>query len=329
MSNNAQDLNDQEIDLSQLSKKIGNRFQSFGFSIFKGIQFLIKNVVIIAILIVLGAILGFFMDRSEKYYNHQIIVAPNFNSTDYLYSKIELIESKIKESDTVFLKSMGLKYPKTLKEIKIEPIIDAYAFVRNSKENYELLKLIADNEDIGKVLKDKVTSKNYPYHLIAFSSKGKITNDNTIKPILAYLNNSAYFKIIQKNVVENVHIKIKSNDQTLVQIDSLLNNYSSSVGANTKNDKLLYYNNENTQLNDVLKTKYELITEQGSRKIELINYDKVVKDLSVITNIKKESAVNGNYKLLLPILFILLFIAIRAFLSFYKKQSLKYNSANL
>ncbi len=329
MSKDSQNLNDQEIDLSQFSKKIGKGFQNFSFSIFKGIQFLIKNVVIISILIVLGVVLGFLMDRTEKSYTHQIIVIPNFNSTDYLYSKIDLIEAKIKEGDTVFLKSMGLKNPKTIKEIEIAPIIDTYTFIRNDKQNFELLKLIAENEDIDKVLKDKVTSKNYPYHLISFSTKGKITNENTITPLLASLNNSAYFKIVQKNIIENVNIKIKSNDQTLQQIDSILNNYASSTGGNVKNDKMLYYNNENNQMNEVLRTKYELITEQGSRKIELINYDKIIKDLSVTTNIKKESAVNGRFKLLLPIVFILLFIAFRLFLSFYKKQSLKYKSANL
>lgn len=329
MSKDSQNLNDQEIDLSQLSNKIGRGFQNLGFSVFKGIQFLIKNVVIISILVVLGAVLGFLMDRSDKYYSHQIIVTPNFNSTDYLYSKIDLIESKVKEGDTVFLKSMGLKHPKTLSEIEITPIIDAYSFIRNDKDNFELLKLIAENNDIDKVLKEKVTSKNYPYHVISFSTKGRITNENTIAPLLASLNNSAYFKIVQKNIIENVNTKIKANDQTLKQIDSILNNYASSTGGNGKNDNMLYYNNENNQMNEVLKTKYDLVTEQGNRKVELINYDKIIKDLSITSNIKKESAVNGKFKLLLPILFFLAFIGFRAFRSFYNKQSLRYKSTNL
>jgi hypothetical protein len=100
--------------------------------------------------------------------------------------------------------------------------------IRYNEDNFDLLKLIAENNDIDKVLKDKVTSKNYPYHLISFSTKGKITNKSTIDPLLRALNDNAYFRVIQKNIIENVKIKIQSNDNTLAQIDGILNSFSNS-----------------------------------------------------------------------------------------------------
>lgn len=317
----------QEIDLLQISKSIGNGFQNLAFSLFKGIQFLVKNSIIIAILFVIGLGIGLYLDSSEKKYNHQIIVIPNFQSNDYLYSKIDLINAKIEDKDTLFLKALGFSNPKSISKIEIEPIIDAYTFVRYNEDNFDLLKLIAENNDIDKVLKDKVTSKNYPYHLISFSTKGKITNENTIDPLLKALNDNAYFRVIQKNIIENVKIKIQSNDNTLVQIDGILNSFSNSAdNKSVKNDNLIYYNNNN-QLNEVLKTKYELISEQGNRKIELINYQKIIKEVSVTANIKNVTSINGKLKLVLPFLFISLFILLRLFLSFYKTQSVRFKNS--
>jgi ATP-dependent Zn protease len=100
-----------------------------------------------------------------------------------------------------------------------------------------------------------------------------------------------------------------------------LSGFSSEVKG-TKSDKLVYYN-ENTQLNDVIKTKDALINEQGNHRVELVGLDKVVKDNSTTINIKNTKSTNGKMKFILPVLFVLIFIMIRFFIAFYKKQSLK------
>ncbi len=310
---------DQEIDLGQISRKIGRKFQNL---IFSCIQFFIKNAIVIILLIIVGAGLGYSLDKSGKTYDHQIIVKPNFQSTDYLYGKINLINAKIKEKDTVFLKSMGLEYPGKIFKIKIEPVIDPYLFVRYEEKNFELLKLIAADSDMTKTLKDNVTSKNYTYHLISFTTKEKITNENTINPLLEDFSNSDYFKILQKQTIENLIAKIQANDQTLAQIDAILNSFSNTTNTNIKNDKLIYYN-ENSQLDDILKTKYELVSEQGNRKIEMLNYDKIIKDISIISNIKNTTL---NI-LILPCLLVFLYISIVFFIRFYKSRKLKYKNS--
>lgn len=315
--NNVSD--NQEIDLSQISKKISQGFQSIGAFIFNCIQFFFKNTIIIILLFIVGIGLGYLLDNGKKSYDHEIIVIPNFGSTDYLYGKIELINSKIKEGDTVFLKELGLKYPKNISKIKIEPIVDPYNFIRDNEENFELLKLMSDEGSIDKVLKDRMTSKNYPYHSITFSTKGKATDENTILPLLKSFNNSEYFRVIQKNIVENIKIKMQYNEQTLNQINVLLNNFSKESDSGSRNSSLVYYN-ENTQLDQILQTKNNLVSEQGSRRIELVNYEKVVKDISIISNIEKGS----SNKLVLPLILVLLFICGKLFFGFYKSQAVRY-----
>ena len=108
MSTNSQnnDFDNQEIDLSRISKKLGGFFEKVSIKIFKGILFIKRNLILIGVLFILGGVMGHFMDRNNTNYDNQIIVTPNFFTTDYLYNKIDLINSKVNEGDTVFLKNV-------------------------------------------------------------------------------------------------------------------------------------------------------------------------------------------------------------------------------
>ncbi|GIQ58877.1 hypothetical protein Flavo103_20130 [Flavobacterium collinsii] len=312
---------DQEIDLALVSKKINNFFQGINASIFRGIQFFIRNWVIVLILVLVGFGLGMFLDNTQKSYEHEIIVAPNFGSTDYLYAKIDLINSKIKENDTLFLKeTVGVKQPKSLKFIEIKPITDIYKLIENKPENFELIKLMADNGDIKKIIEDNLTSKNYRYHRISVATDD-LNGDKITKSLLNFLNETEYYKKIQEAKLINVKEKMTQNDTTISQINGVLQGFSSNLNSSQKSDKLVYFN-DNTQLNDVIKTKGDLVNEQGNYKIELIGYDKIVKDISTTLNIEKTGLLYGNKKLILPLLFIFIYILLKSFKSFYRKQKL-------
>ena len=324
MSTNTQkNIEDQEVDLSIIFKKINGFFQGISTSIFRAIQFVIKNIIIIGILFVIGAGLGFYLDKNEKTYDHQIIAQPNFGSTDYLFSKIDLLQSKIRERDTVFLKSIGIQESSKLLKIEINPIVDVNKFVNvNTDQNFELLKLMVENGDIKKIVEDKVINKNYSLYLISFSTSKLVSTKQIIEPLMHFLNTSIYYSRIQKEYVNNVLVKMKANDVIIAQIDGFLNSFSNTVNENSKSDKLVYYN-ENTQLNDVIQTKNKLIGEQGALRMNLVSLDKIIKEESSTLNIQNNQSINGKLKLVLPILLIFIFIFINFFVNFYKKQSAK------
>ena len=272
---------------------------------------------------VVGVVLGVYMDKTGVSYSNQIIISPNFGSVDYLYAKVDLINSKINERDTVFLKEqVGIKETKKLQRIKIEPISDVYKFIENKPENFEMLKVMAEDGDIKKIIEEKTTSKNYPYHIISFNTQKATSTDKTVQPIMDYLNNSDYYKKIQKEYLKNVEIKIKQNDTIITQINSVLNNFSSVASGVQRSDKLVYYN-ENTQLNDVIKTKDELVKEQGAHRIDMINLDKIVKEISATINVVDTKSLNGKMKLILPFLFVFFYLMGTWFSNFYKKQLVK------
>jgi hypothetical protein len=316
MSTNSQD---QEIDLGQVFKKIGEFYQLFIDKIFDFILFLKRNIIILIVLFVLGAGLGFYLDKDSKIYDHEIIVLPNFGSTDFLYSKVNLLESKRKEKDTSFLNKLGFLDKSELKKIEIEPIIDVYQFIDSKESNFGLIKLMAEDGDLKEIIKDDVTSKNYLYHVIKIKTSNKVTSEKLYSSILSYLNKSDYFEVIQKQVIENLKVKIAANDVTVNQINNLINDFSKTSSSNQKSDKLVYYN-ENSQLNDIIKTKEDLIKEQGYNKINLVNSDKIIKDINTSINSKNTEGLSGKTKLILPFLFILIFLFMKGFIRFYKKQ---------
>ncbi|SHG52239.1 hypothetical protein [Flavobacterium defluvii] len=324
MSTNVpQNNTDQEIDIFQLSKSVGNFFDRINTRIFRSIQFFIRNWIIVLILIILGFGLGWYLDSSKKSFQNRVIVTPNFGSVDYLYSKIDLIEAKIISGDTAFLKNVvGIQHPKSIKRIEIKPIADVYKFIEDKEQNFELIKLMAEVGEVNKVLEDNVTSKNYTFHTITFVSN-KITDEKDIvEPLLKYLNSSEYFNALQKIGYKNLEQQIVQNDTIISQIDQVLNGFSNTVKNGAKNDKLVYYN-ENTQLNDIIKTKQYLITDQGKNRLKLVNYDKAIKEINATLNINNTKITNGNFKLIFPVFFLLIFVLVHLFKKFYRRQLLK------
>ena len=326
-SNNAED---QEIDLTQIFKKFDGFLQGIKASIFKCIQFFFKNKVVISVLILLGFGTGIYLDTTLKTYSNEIIVSPNMGGTDYLYSKIDLISSKLNEQDTVFFKSIGINNLHLIKTIQIEPVIDIYNFVNISPlvtnattlaptQNFELVKLLAEETSLKDVIKDKLTSKNYPHHKITFITQTKTSEEETIIPLMKYLNTDPYFNKILDVSIENIKIKMNKNQQLINQTDSLIKILTLNVSKNQKNTNLVY-NNESNQFNPLFDLKNSLINEIGSQKIALINSNRVVKDISTVINIRNTKSINGKLKFILPVFLIFGFILVIIVTRFYKKQ---------
>lgn len=326
MSTTPQNTDNQEIDLSQISKKIGGFFENISTAIFRGFLFFRRNILWVGILFALGVGIGIYLDKTSKVYDNQIIVCPNFGSTDYLYAKIELINSKISDGDTIFLKDVvGLKEPKKFKKITIIPITDVYKFIDNKEQNFELIKLLAEDGDIKKIVNENLTSKNYPYHLISYTTSKVTSNEETLQPLLDYLNNSDYYKVIQKEYLNNIKVKMVQNDTIISQINSVLNSFSGTVNNAQKSDKLVYYN-ENTQLDAIIKTKDALVGEQGTHRLELVNLNEIIKENSSTLNVRNVKNINGKLKIVLPFLFVFLFVFLSFIKSYYIKQMKKINS---
>lgn len=307
---------DQQVDLSAVTNSVKNSIGSARrragniYSTFSKFRILFFG------LFVAGIIAGALIDHFDKTYRHEIILIPNFGSVDYLYSKVELLNAKISENDTVFLKRIGITEPKKLHHLKIEPVNNVYQFVGENEIHFELLKLIAEDENMKDVMEDRVTSKNYSFHILSFSTEGRSSYKKTITPLLNYFNDSEYYNKIKLQVQSNEKERIAANNLMMKQIDDILAAFNQNGNNGAKSNQLVYYN-ENTQLNELIKTREWLVQEQGKRYLNTINYTTVIKDSSITLNMRSKAGLSGKMKFALP--FFLVFLGLIGLWLFRRK----------
>lgn len=314
-----------EIDLLTVFSRIGDFFEWINTLLFRTIRFFVKNAIVIVVLIVFGFGLGFYLQKISTRFEQKIIVSPNFKSTDYLYSKIEFLASKIALKDTLFLKSIGIQKPSEMVSISIEPIVDVYNLVNKDGKNMELFQLMAQNGDLKSIVKETTTNKNYALHTIILNTVGFVSFKSSIEPLLKYLNTSPYYDAYNRINSKNIQNNIKRKEATILQIDGILNQVSRAYGNYPNNEKLVYYN-ENLNLDAVIKTKDSLSSEIDKLKIWQYNSSKTIKEMGIVLNVKNNKTLKGKLIFILPLVFVGLFVFFSFFISFYKKQSLKANT---
>ncbi|CAM4445159.1 hypothetical protein [Flavobacterium terrigena] len=318
MSTNSQE---QEIDLSQIGKSISKAFQNVINKCFDLLFFIQKKVIIIGALFILGIGLGFYLDK-EPNYTSDVVVIPNFGSNEYLYDKVNLISLKLIEKDEAFFKAIGISNIKDINSIDIQPITGIYNFINseNQKENFELIKLMAEDGDIEKIIKDDVTSRNYYLHNINIKTTIAYEKKDLVEPLLKYLQQTDYFTKLQKVYQNNLVEKIEANKLLITQIDQIILNLTQNKTTGGVSIS------ENTGLNDLIQKKDELISENQRLAIHNLEYDKIVKDQNISLNQMNTKGVNNKMKLILPFLFVLLYLLGYTFTQLYKKQKQRVQS---
>ncbi len=298
---------DDDIDLSAVFKAIQNFFKSILVAIVSVIQFYWRKKFILLGLIIVGAVLGYFWDNAvEKTYKNQLLVLPNFESTNYLYNKIESIENKIRAGDTVFLKDVFGKEYESVASAEVLPVVDIYNFVSRNQSNQDLFELLFEEEADMEFLQDPINSRNYEFHNIVLKVKGEKNHEKLSSDLIDYLNNNNYFKSIKEMSLENLKKQLEKNEGMISQIDSIIS-YSRNQSAIQIEDNQLSFN-DNSGLNDLLRMKSELITNQKAINQSLIKQKETVNVLDVNNKIIDNGSLFNKSKVkLLPLIFLLFY----------------------
>lgn len=299
----------EEIDLIKLKQSISNAINR---SILNTFLFFKKNVYKFVIIITSGIVLGGFLDNYFKNYLAEIVVNSNFTNNEYLYSKIDKLNSefgiKVKNKDLLKEVPNVEKFSK----IQVEPIVDIYAFVNNqavgnnaqNSQNFEMLKLMSENGDINKIIKDQITSKNYQLQKINLFSRTKVS-EKEVKSIIKYLNKDSYFDSILNLNIKNIRDRISKNDSTVKQIDDLIKSYSISLAKGNTN---VLIKNENTEVNNLIDQKNSLLRIIDDDKLSLVTKNKIIRENTIVINQTNNKGITNKLKFILPIIFILLFL---------------------
>lgn len=298
---------DDEIDLSVIFKAIQNFFKKILIGIINIFRFYWKHKFILLGLIILGVVLGYIWEKNiDKTYKNQLLVIPNFESANYLYSKIESLESKIAAGDTLFLKEIFGKEYEAVSSVEITPVVDIYNFVSLKESNQDLFELLFEEEANMEFLEDPINSRNYEFHNVFLSVRGEEYHEEFSDKLINYLNNNPHFKSLQKISVENLYFQLEENNIMIGQIDSILASSKNNKGMQYQENQLSF--NDNTGLNELIKMKRDLLNKDGILRENIIEQSQIINLIdSNYKVIDKESLLKKSKLKLFPLIFVVLY----------------------
>lgn len=300
--------NQEEIDLFLVLDKINKAYHGFLASIYRGFQFIVKHWIILLILIVGGYFAGFYWQRSlAPTREAKMIVQNNFDSSDYVYNAVELLNVKYKQGDNRFLKKFDFDIENPdVDNIIIEPIVNIMDLLEKHETSDRNLDSYINKVDFEEdLLLSEIYSPEYKYHRITITS-GK--NDlTTIKKILDYLNSNETYNKTKDIVIEETKLRLQRNDTSIASIDAIFDEYAGKNQGDPNPSQVFFKSQQNNNLHQLLDKKKELIEENEMLKSELVKFDQIVTMVNN-PNFYKTSKFTDKKKLLLPIFLVLAYI---------------------
>lgn len=295
----------QEIDLNYLYQSLLHFVDAIGYSIYRIFRFLWNNWIITFSLLLLGFGLGYyFYSTDPKAYKQEVIVVPNFHSTSYLYAKIDNFNKSYKDPAT------GLSH---ISSIQVEPIVDVFQFVSDSKQNLEIAKYMSENTiEVNKFKKDSDIEKLYKYHKLTYYTDVEDTDLKIYQNLMHYLNNDTYLKERQTIETAETQTKLQEHIASVENINNVFKKLG-NVSENAKDLNVEMY----SQINDLMLTKKDLLNEITKVKVEIIEQTKIIYDASKNLNTQNKNVLKI---ILFPVLFIFLFLLF----AYVMKQAKRY-----
>lgn len=299
-----------EIDLTNLFSVFKEKIKASIVLLFDLIDYLLKKWILITALIVLGLIIGYV---TQNNYNHNkkasVLLRINFDTVDYVYSEIDLINEKVTEKDSLFFSEMGLKGDSIqIKEIEITPIVRFKEIIERYKENDRklegLLKSLEFNDD--DVESYETFKSEYYFHTLNFTLSYNATQE-TIEKTIEYLNNNIILTDIKNSSIRDIKSQIANNSTSIKQIDNVINAYKTNESLTSPSDQIFVVD-KNFNMSEMFEKKIEL-QELNAELNKILVYSK---DIVVVVNkpkiIEENTKFSSNRIVFFPSLFVFIFL---------------------
>ncbi|MBZ9777942.1 hypothetical protein LB452_03310 [Psychroflexus sp. CAK8W] len=293
-----------EIDLSVVFDKIKSIFKSILIGLVQIFQFFWNHKFRLLIVLIIGiGIQLMFSTQVDKIYKNEFLVKTNFGSTEYLYSKAEAINQKIKDKDTVFLSSIfGDEYER-IEEVRVDPVVDIYSLVNRSQENKEIFELLLDEYDDISFIGNAINRGEYPTHKISLLVNGVSLNKVLSLELYNYLTNNPYYNDLKQLALNSYEEQLKQNKSIRSQIDSIIKDQKDiGVFPKTNDNAINFTGSQN--LRELLSQKQELLDNDLRLKNNLSTNDQVLKIVDSNFGVLSEEDNRSNLIIPASLLFI-------------------------
>lgn len=304
MKNNFKE--NEELDIIVLIEKIKLMLLSVSLQIFRRSKKFLLAWKQLSAVIFLGILAGYFTtdDNQPNSKEANVLVKINFDAGNYVYDAVDLINLKISSDDADFFsQEIKLNIDESIDEISISPVIDIKDIMAKDIQANEIRVLFENLEYEDGFSVSEGFKSDYDYHFI----KVNVSNNSTIETvnkIIDYFNNNPLFAELKERNIERISSIIFDNEQTIKQIDKLLDFYSSD---NKINSSQLYIDNKDLRPNELIKTKIDLQNENQDLKRESLTSKETVITINETNVLIENNSLTSNKMVYYPLLFVFIY----------------------
>ena len=338
--------NDEEVDLGSLFTVIGKGFKNFfNFigNIFKGVfhrlililLFLKLHFLKFSVAVLIGGIVGFFLESNkETKFSSNLIVKPNFESTQLLYENINYYNDLVKQQNTKHLASIfkiDTSKAAALRKFEITPLMNSNDII-NAYDNFilEVDSLTVKSYDFDN-FESSFTDFDYLVHNIEVQATVIDIFSELENTIINSIEKNTFFNKIKNLTKENLNTKDSILKANFIEVDSLRSVYMRAILEGAKNNSNgtnidLGSKSNITKENDLFEIDRKIIYDLSQTYEDIATKSDVI---NIISNFKPEgSEIKGITKNLIFImavlgflltLFIILLFDLNKYLEDYKK----------
>ena len=338
--------NDEEVDLGSLFTVIGKGFKNFfNFigNIFKGVfhrlililLFLKLHILKFSVAVLIGGIVGFFLESNkETKFSSNLIVKPNFESTQLLYENINYYNDLVKQQNTKHLASIfkiDTSKAAALRKFEITPLMNSNDII-NAYDNFilEVDTLTVKSYDFDN-FESSFTDFDYLVHNIEVHATVSDIFSELENTIINSIEKNTFFNKIKNLTKENLNTKDSILKANFIEVDSLRSVYMRAILEGAKNNSNgtnidLGSKSNITKENDLFEIDRKIIYDLSQTYEDIATKSDVI---NIISNFKPEgSEIKGITKNLIFImavlgflltLFIILLFDLNKYLEDYKK----------
>ena len=302
----------EEVDIFYILKKIKEAFKKLNKLFFNAVNFVVKRWIVIALLILAGAGYGYYVNKTTtKNKTAKLLVRINFDTVNYVYTTIELLNEKLIEKDTAYFKKAG--FPEaigTIKGIELKPLVRIKEIVDQYEINNRNFESVLKNVDFESVDEEfdlaNTFTVDYKQHIMVVSL-GNNATPKTLQELIKFINNSELLGDLKNKKIENLTNQIAENKVTIAQIDNILDFYAKNNSIPTSSEKLFVVA-EMFDIPKAIEKKSEVLKEIDQLDQELVYAKDVVIVLNKPTVTFEEEGITDNKLVFYPLLLVGLFL---------------------
>ena len=314
---------------------IGNIFKGIFHRLILILLFLKLHILKFSVAVLIGGIVGFFLESNkETKFSSNLIVKPNFESTQLLYENINYYNDLVKQQNTKHLASIfkiDTSKAAALRKFEITPLMNSNDII-NAYDNFilEVDTLTVKSYDFDN-FESSFTDFDYLVHNIEVQATVSNIFSELEITIINSIEKNTFFNKIKNLTKENLNTKDSILKANFIEVDSLRNVYMRAILEGAKNNSNgtnidLGSKSNITKENDLFEIDRKIIYDLSQTYKDIATKSDVI---NIISNFKPEgSEIKGITKNLIFImavlgflltLFIILLFDLNKYLEDYKR----------